>query len=265
MQQSTSEKRGRSGWNDEEKNILLSEVQAAQEEGSPLKSAFERCAFKLGRKPNSIRNYFYQLQRSGEGCGETIGPRFTPFTQDECDKLMEYVKRRRLEGASVRGAVMELAGGDRKRMLRYQNKYRSLIKANPSLDIKNGSELRSVSVKEQTGREAPRNEQILSEMLSGLQILYMHARDSERAEDLQLRLDRLKVKNDLERIKSQVLERRLEGCESRMRDTLLYLKQFDDMPDMERAAKAPSLLESLNVLRRDIASALEGSEKVLET
>ncbi len=261
MQQSAIEKRGRSGWSDEEKEILLSEVRMAQEEGSPLKSAFERCAFRLGRKPNSIRNFFYQLQRSGEGSCESLAQRFVPFTKEECDKLLEFVKKRRLEGASVRGAVMELAGGDKKRMLRYQNKYRSLVKADPSIDISKEKELRAVSQKTPPEREAPQNEQILSEMLSGLQILYMRARNSERAEELQIRLDRLKVRNDLERIKAQETERRLSGCESRMQEALSYLREFDEMPEMERTAKAPSLVESLNILRRDILRALGGTEQ----
>ncbi|MDR0897446.1 MAG: hypothetical protein LBN04_06275, partial [Oscillospiraceae bacterium] len=39
----------------------------------------------------------------------------------------------RAQGISVRACVQNLAGGDRKAMLRYQNKYRSVLKTRPGM------------------------------------------------------------------------------------------------------------------------------------
>ena len=49
----------RSGWKDEEKLMLWDEVKKAQSSGAPLKRVFETVAQLTGRKPNSVRNYYY--------------------------------------------------------------------------------------------------------------------------------------------------------------------------------------------------------------
>lgn len=46
---------------------------------------------------------------------------------------MEQVLTAKAQGVSVRACVQQLAGGDRTRMLRYQNKYRSTVRTRPEL------------------------------------------------------------------------------------------------------------------------------------
>ena len=57
--------------------------------------------------------------------------RFVPFTQQEVDWLMEQVLTARAQGQSVRSCLQALSGGDHSLMLRYQNKYRAVIKSRP--------------------------------------------------------------------------------------------------------------------------------------
>jgi len=57
--------------------------------------------------------------------------RFVPFTQQEVDWLMEQVLVARAAGQSVRACLQKLSGGDHSLMLRYQNKYRAVIKSRP--------------------------------------------------------------------------------------------------------------------------------------
>ena len=96
----------------------------------PLKAVFEQIARQTGRRPNSIRNYYYAQVRSREdGGGHTA--RFVPFTQEEVDWLMEQVLIARSAGQSVRSCLQKLSGGDHSLMLRYQNKYRAVIKSRP--------------------------------------------------------------------------------------------------------------------------------------
>ena len=118
------------GWSEFESNLLWETAEEAQQRGLPLKAVFERIAQQTGRRPNSIRNYYYAQVRQQEG-GQARAQRFVPFTQEEVDWLMEQVLRARAEGQSVRACLQKLSEGDHSRMLRYQNKYRSVIKNRP--------------------------------------------------------------------------------------------------------------------------------------
>lgn len=130
MDQTLSRMNRRSGWSDYENRLLWETADEAQQQGLPLKQVFERLSEKTGRRPNSIRNYYYAQVRMREGDGMHAA-RFTPFTQDEVDALMEKVLRARSAGQSVRSCLQDISGGDHSLMLRYQNKYRSVIKNRP--------------------------------------------------------------------------------------------------------------------------------------
>ena len=120
----------RSGWSDTENKLLWETADEAQQQGLPLKAVFEQIARQTGRRPNSIRNYYYAQVREHDGGAERPA-RFVPFTQQEVDWLMEQVLTARAEGQSVRSCLQKLSGGDHSLMLRYQNKYRAVIKSRP--------------------------------------------------------------------------------------------------------------------------------------
>ena len=120
----------RAGWSDSENKLLWETADEAQQQGLPLKAVFEQIARQTGRRPNSIRNYYYAQVRQHDG-GEPRPARFVPFTQQEVDWLMEQVLVARSAGQSVRSCLQKLSGGDHSLMLRYQNKYRSVIKSRP--------------------------------------------------------------------------------------------------------------------------------------
>lgn len=120
----------RSGWSEAENRLLWETADEAQQQGLPLKSVFDQIARQTGRRPNSIRNYYYAQVRQHEN-GQPHAARFTPFTQQEVDWLMEQVLTARAEGQSVRACLQKLSEGDHSLMLRYQNKYRAVIKSRP--------------------------------------------------------------------------------------------------------------------------------------
>ena len=120
----------RSGWSESENQLLWETADEAQQQGLPLKAVFEQIAKQTGRRPNSIRNYYYAQVRQHED-GQPHAARFVPFTQQEVDWLMEQVLTARSEGQSVRSCLQKLSGGDHSLMLRYQNKYRAVIKSRP--------------------------------------------------------------------------------------------------------------------------------------
>ena len=120
----------RTGWSESENQLLWETADEAQQQGLPLKAVFDKIARQTGRRPNSIRNYYYaQVRQHEDGQGHTA--RFVPFTQQEVDWLMEQVLTARAEGQSVRSCLQKLSEGDHSLMLRYQNKYRSVIKSRP--------------------------------------------------------------------------------------------------------------------------------------
>lgn len=125
----------RSGWRPEEEDMLFAMVEEVKRSARPLKAAFEAVAERTGRKPNSIRNYYYQRVRSDERLTGILGQNsaFVPFTQEEMTALLRRVLADQAKGISVRACTLAMGNGENKAMLRYQNKYRSLVKGNPEL------------------------------------------------------------------------------------------------------------------------------------
>lgn len=130
MEQAIGKMNKRSGWSESENKLLWETADEAQQQGLPLKAVFEQIARQTGRRPNSIRNYYYAQVRQRDD-GKAPQARFVPFTQPEVDWLMEQVLIARSAGQSVRACLQKLSGGDHSLMLRYQNKYRAVIKSRP--------------------------------------------------------------------------------------------------------------------------------------
>jgi len=121
-----------SGWSEDESSLLWQAADEAQAQGLPLKQVFENIAEKTGRRPNSIRNYYYAQMRARDG-GRARAARFVPFTEEEVRALVETVLRHKAEGQSVRACLQQMAGGNHSLMLRYQNKYRSVLRSRPEI------------------------------------------------------------------------------------------------------------------------------------
>jgi len=126
-------KHSRAGWSPGEDAQLFSLAAEAQKKKTPLRAVFDEVAMRTGRKPNSVRNYYYMRVRNGAEPGFTHKRAFAPFTEEESLLLLEEVLRAQAQGESVRACTLRLAGGNDKAMLRYQNKYRSLLKNDAAL------------------------------------------------------------------------------------------------------------------------------------
>mgnify|MGYP002515182495 CR=1 FL=1 len=134
MEQAVSRAGRRSGWSEMENQLLWETADEAQQQGLPLKAVFERIAEQTGRRPNSIRNYYYAAVKSGEAPSDVPTGRaapFTPFTPEETDDLLRRILMAQGQGISVRACVTALSGGDRALALRLQDKYRALLKSHP--------------------------------------------------------------------------------------------------------------------------------------
>lgn len=118
----------RSGWSAEENEILRSCVEDALTRRGSLSAAFRETAGRTGRKPNSVRNHYYNERGGIHG-----NTGFKPFSEEEASELVDKMLALTEKGYSVRGAALELASGDAALMLRYQNKFRAMREKRPEL------------------------------------------------------------------------------------------------------------------------------------
>ena len=208
-----------SGWQTSETDRLFTAVRQASAEGVPLRTVFEQLSGDLGRKPNSIRNYYYACLRQQPDAAPRT-PAFQPFTEEETHHLLREVLMARGRGMSVRACVMQLADGSRSRMLRYQNKYRTILKQRPEMIAQVAQELRKEGLPCPDAPAAPRAERAdpafcdpedaaaarlmaqpcVHHMLEGMKELLRRAARAEEATDMQRTLDRMQVQHDLMRI-----------------------------------------------------------------
>ena len=127
------------GYTQEEARAFVQYIYAGRRAGRTLSSLFEGYAQKSGRAKGSVRNYYYALLRSTgnkevrkllRGTDLHAKP-VQAFSDEETDRVLRAILAEKSKGISVRRAVLNLAGGDDKLMLRYQNKYRNVLTKQP--------------------------------------------------------------------------------------------------------------------------------------
>lgn len=256
VQQPSRPVRGpRGGWQKQEIEALERSVQQAEQSGEPLRSVFERMGRELGRRPNSIRNFYYAQVRAQAGDGAQRALPFETFAQEEVEQLLARVLTARAQGTSVRACVRELAGGDRTKMLRYQNKYRSVIRTRPELvkrvmeDLTSrgvpfvspydeGEPAKAPSMTVLHEKAARTGDAQVTALMSGLDHLLDLAlaqgeRSAEppaaqrRADRLSARCDLLRVALDDEMARSRHLREETEGM-------VTLMKEYIALPEQER-------------------------------
>lgn len=245
-------KPSRAGWREDEIDRLWDEIRRANESGQPLRSVFEEMGDKLGRKPNSVRNYYYMRLRGQDHSAMRRAEPFETFTEDEVRDLLRSVLTMRGQGKSVRAAVMELAQGDHARMLRYQNKYRAVIKKRPELVEEIVRALKSEGVpcvnplqsdcisEERLRTQITEHAQALNDpdvihLLTGLDALLKRAADN----DPKLHSDRMRVQLDIALMRYENLARATG-------DMLLMCKEYLGQEEETRMAVMPAFLSTLS-------------------
>ena len=140
-----------------EQDILGLTRMIRDRKNQPLSSVFEDYAIKTNKAKGTIRNLYYALVKLGredkEFCNRYLGGKpisakpIIEFDKEEEKRLVKEVLLGKKDGRSVRSVIMEMAGGDGKLALRYQNKYRNAVKNKEQMvsdiiaEIKGDSEL----------------------------------------------------------------------------------------------------------------------------
>ncbi|MCL2545271.1 MAG: hypothetical protein FWE77_05060, partial [Clostridia bacterium] len=229
------------------------------------------------------RNFYYAQLKEREQPELKRALPFSTFAEDEVRQLLRQVLGARAKGVSVRACVQRLADGDKTRMLRYQNKYRSTIKGRPQLVREVMQEMETAGepyidplqalarrgqdpeplYREATDTIQRIGEPALAQMLEGLNHLLQMALSNVQRDRTQ-ELDRLTVRHDLTRIEladtRQEAERVREACEALVQD----IKEFLGMQECERGQRldgfCASLAERLSALEEALSVASEEVE-----
>lgn len=105
--------------------------------GKPLAQGFRDYAALSGKAAGSVRNLYYALagfsRKNAEFTAKYLGGKTLKVDKSEKfsveeSKILEKIAEFTARGVSVRRATVCLAGGDAKKALRYQNKYRNELK-----------------------------------------------------------------------------------------------------------------------------------------
>lgn len=114
--------------------------------GGTLSKAFSEYSKISGKSQGTVRNLYYALAKKSkqdkEFCKQYLsGKSFTvstvlAFTDQEEFNLIKEIITQKIKGKSVRSVILSLAGEDNRLALRYQNKYRNVVKNKPEM-IKN--------------------------------------------------------------------------------------------------------------------------------
>lgn len=126
-------------WTNAEIKQLFSLVEQYKKQGKPIIDAFYEHAKNYGRQPLSVRNFYYskvdeissntQIQNKlAINIKLHEKNNYAKFDERQTQKLLEQIKKRTSEGLSIRKACLELANGNAKELLRFQNKYREIVK-----------------------------------------------------------------------------------------------------------------------------------------
>lgn len=121
-----------------EKDVILLAEFINTRRNNTLTKTFNEFAIEHGKSKGTVRNLYYALaklsNKDTEFCETYLGgepikvSEVENFTNKEEKDLVKQVLLLKNDGKSVRSAINELAKGDLKLALRYQNKYRNFIK-----------------------------------------------------------------------------------------------------------------------------------------
>ena len=150
MESCKSETAAKGGWTQQEDRLLLSAAQSARQDGRALRSVFEDVAAQTGRKPNSIRNYYYERIKQGDVESELCrSAAFVPFERDEVRTMLRTILAQRAKGVSVRSCTLTMGNAQHAPLpeqisFRYKERPRACARGNGGADKRGHSRVRSL-------------------------------------------------------------------------------------------------------------------------
>ena len=132
------------GWESSDIKSLFLLVEKCKLNNKNLLLAFKEFSRQTKRSYKSIRNYYYKklsefkenpelAKKIGINLDSHITKKTNHFSKIETKSLIKEILRQKCLGISVRKACLNISNNNIKDMIRYQNKYRSIIKNNKNL------------------------------------------------------------------------------------------------------------------------------------
>ena len=127
-----------SKWKDDEIIKLFNFIENGKKENKSLSTLFSEYASKTNRMPNSVRNYYYaelnclqndSARRKRLNIDLSLHQKIDQkeFSNEETKELVLKILNQTSKGISVRKACLNLANGDINKMVRFQNKFRTVV------------------------------------------------------------------------------------------------------------------------------------------
>ena len=136
------------GYSEQEAKTLIDFIAEGKKRGEALSALFASYGKKCGRAAGSVRNYYYQFLKCEDARAKEIlrgkrlrAEKIRAFSNEERNEMLKKILSERSKGYSVRRAIANVCAGNEKQMLRYQNKYRNLVKKQPELIERTAKEM----------------------------------------------------------------------------------------------------------------------------
>lgn len=198
------------GYSREEAETLVRCIEEGRAAGKTLTRLFAEYGKEHGRAGGSVRNYYYRLLKSEDAGAKAVlrgkalrAEKIVPFSESETKEMLRLILTERGKGCSVRRAIFNVCGGDGKKVLRYQNKYRNMLKKQPE-EIRAAAKRLGIEADEALPR--PPKTLLQRRVESEIDALYERLAVSLREENERLReaVRRLTEENELLRRASRV-------------------------------------------------------------
>lgn len=196
------------GYSRAEAEELVRYIGEGRRMGKTLTSLFASYGRTHGRAGGSVRNYYYRLLKTENAAPLLAGKNLraeaiVPFTERETEEMLRKILSERKKGCSVRRAIANVCGGDEKKMLRYQNKYRNMLKKQPEA-VRAAAERAGIAIDVSAPRPAKTDLQRRVE--AEINALYDRLAVSLREENERLKrtIEQLNEENELLRRASRV-------------------------------------------------------------
>lgn len=194
------------GYFSNEVKELIAFLQEGKKSGKTLSALFAQYGKKVGRAAGSVRNFYYKLLKTESQEVQTLlngtclhAEEIVPFTDREVENMLFAILQEKAKGYSIRRAIINITKGDEKKMLRYQNKYRNLLRDEPEKIAKVAKE---VGVTWREGR-VYKQRQIHRHLNEELAVLYSNIAKGFQTENERLKENLLQLEAENAQLKNQ--------------------------------------------------------------
>lgn len=204
---------------DEELKKLFLNASEAKELGASLSGVFSAFAKEKKLAKGTVRNVYYEYLKRFETdealkekflAGKTIkAEKIIEFDELEARWLLKKVLIGLAFGKSVRRTILEITTGDAKKALRYQNKYRNMIRGERELVSEVIEEIKSEYGRCYDPYKPKKEDYALKRLKAEINDLYEKIAKSARDENLTLKAQITYLKEENDRLKETLVNREL--------------------------------------------------------